>query len=97
MKSFSTIQDFRMVFEYGIRYYPKKKGISLLFKKNDYSTTTFQRACKTFKYEAVMKVVKDVLIRYSDTPINTTEALITAAIDEDIHLDCVYFFVAERT
>ncbi|OEU08641.1 hypothetical protein FRACYDRAFT_249537 [Fragilariopsis cylindrus CCMP1102] len=72
-KSTSTLQDFRMVFKYGIRYYPKKKGISLLFKKNDYSTTTFQRACKTFKYEAVMKVVEDILIRYSDTPINTTE------------------------
>ena len=40
-----------------------------------------------------MKVVEDILIRYSDTPINITEALITAAIDEDIHLNCVYFLL----
>ena len=29
----SSIRGFQIVFEYGIRYYPKKKGINLLFKK----------------------------------------------------------------
>ncbi|OEU18121.1 hypothetical protein FRACYDRAFT_238555 [Fragilariopsis cylindrus CCMP1102] len=93
MKSFSTIQDFRIVFEYGIRYYPKRKGISLLFKKNHFNIPHLHIICRTFKSEDVMKVVEDILIRYSDTPINTTEALITAAIDEDIYLDCVYFLL----
>ncbi|OEU14483.1 hypothetical protein FRACYDRAFT_241028 [Fragilariopsis cylindrus CCMP1102] len=90
-----TIQNFRMVFEYGIRYYPKKKGISLLFFKKSYtfSRTPFQLACKEFGYEEVMKVVEGILISYSDTPINITEALLTAAIDENIHLDCVYFLL----
>ena len=110
-----TIQNFRMVFEYGIRYYPKKKGISLLFQRSGFDPTPFLLACqisysKHFRMsgrirfagnfpeevtnpEDVMKVVEDILIRYSDTPINITEALITAAIDEDIHLNCVYFLL----
>ena len=86
-----------MVFEYGIRYYPKKKGISLLFFKRSHGLrrTPFQLACKEFGfgYEEVMKVVEDTLIRYSDTPINITEALTMAAIDENIHLDGVYFLL----
>ncbi|OEU08510.1 hypothetical protein FRACYDRAFT_249400 [Fragilariopsis cylindrus CCMP1102] len=96
-----TIQNFRMVFEYGIRYYPKKKGISLLFQRSGFGPTPFLLACQisfrtyeeVFDPEDVMKVVEDILIRYSDTPINITEALITAAIDEDIHLNCVYFLL----
>ena len=111
----SCFQDFRIVFEYGIRYYPKKKGISLLFQRSGFDPTPFLLACqisysKHFRMsgrirfagnfpeevtnpEDVMKVVEDILIRYSDTPINITEALITAAIDEDIHLNCVYFLL----
>ncbi|OEU10675.1 hypothetical protein FRACYDRAFT_246429 [Fragilariopsis cylindrus CCMP1102] len=104
----STIQDFRMVFEYGIRYYPKKKGISLLFQNSYYRTNLVHNDIHIdewkknprcgfgptpFRKVHVMKVVEDILIRYSDTPINITEALITAAIDKDIHLDCVYFLL----
>jgi hypothetical protein len=45
----SNIQEFRMVFEYGVGYYPKRKGISLLFKKNSSNTAPCQLACiKTF-------------------------------------------------
>ncbi|OEU10309.1 hypothetical protein FRACYDRAFT_247264 [Fragilariopsis cylindrus CCMP1102] len=87
----SSIRGFRSVFEAGIKYFPNKKGISLLFHRNGY--TPFQMACRRFGYKEVMKVVEETLIRYSDTSINTTEALITAAIDEDIHLDCAYFLL----
>jgi hypothetical protein len=50
----STIQGFRSVFEAGIRYFPKKKGISLLFKKDSngmHGITPFQDACKKFGYK----------------------------------------------
>merc|ERR1712032_44200 len=39
-------------------------------------------------------VVEEVLARYSLTiPINSTDALLLAAINERIHLDCVYFLL----
>ena len=41
----------------------------------------------------MIKVVEDTLIRYSDTPLNITEVLVMAAIDENSHLDCVYFLL----
>jgi hypothetical protein len=91
----SSIQGFKMVFGYGIRYYPEKKGISILFKKKDSinGDTPFQLACGNFGYEEVMKILEDTLsTRLAlTTPINVEEALIMAAIDENIHLDCVYF------
>lgn len=91
------IQGFKMVFDYGIRYYPKKKGINLLFRKNNLNKTSFQRACERFGYELVMKIVGDTLTRYSDTtPINVEEALLSAAIDKTIHLDSVYFLLRRQ-
>ncbi|OEU05669.1 hypothetical protein FRACYDRAFT_258708 [Fragilariopsis cylindrus CCMP1102] len=102
-----SIQIFQLVFEYGIRYYPNKKGISLLFQEvfqeetYEYETyeylTPFQSACASFGRNEVMRVVEDTLIRYSSssadnsTQLNVVEAILTAAIDEVIHLDCVYF------
>jgi hypothetical protein len=96
----SSIQGFKMVFGYGIRYYPEKKGISILFKKKDSinGDTPFQLACGNFGYEEVMKILEDTLsTRLAlTTPINVEEALIMAAIDENIHLDCVYFLVRRQ-
>jgi hypothetical protein len=102
-----SIQIFQLVFEYGIRYYPNKKGISLLFQEvfqeetYEYETyeylTPFQSACASFGRNEVMRVVEDTLIRSSSssadnsTQLNVVEAILTAAIDEVIHLDCVYF------
>jgi hypothetical protein len=45
-----------------------------------------------------MKIVDDTLTLHSDTttPINVEDALITAAIDENIHLDCVYFLLQRQ-
>jgi hypothetical protein len=99
----TPIPTFQLFFEYGIRYFPKKKGINLLFRKNNHDGTPFQRACNRYGRDEVMKVVDDTLIRYSsssdndndnDTPsLNIVDALITAAIDEKVHLDCVYFLL----
>ena len=88
-----SIQGFKFVFEYGIRYFPKKKGISLLFRKMNSGRTTFQYACINLGYEKVMEAVEDTLACHSGTPVNVTEALLSAAIDEEVHLDCVYFLL----
>ena len=89
----ATIQGFRFVFEYGIRYFPKKKGISLLFRKQNYGGTTFQHVCSHFGYKKVMKVIVDTLACYSNTPVNVPEALLSAALDENVHLDGVFFLL----
>ncbi|OEU07386.1 hypothetical protein FRACYDRAFT_229549 [Fragilariopsis cylindrus CCMP1102] len=97
-----AMQRLQFVFEYGIHYFPKKKGISLLFKKNNHGRyTPFQYACKRFGEEQVIKMIEDTFIRYysssDDTPpLNVVDALMTAAIDEGIHLDCVYFLLRRQ-
>ena len=89
-----SIQVFQFVFEAGIKYFPKKKGINLLFRKNSSNLTPFQCTYHSYGKEQVMKVVDDTLGFYSgDTPINTTEALVMAVIDKNVHLDCVYFLL----
>jgi hypothetical protein len=91
-----SIRGFKLFFDYGIRYYPKKKGINLLFRKNNDGTTPFQFACRTFGYDEVMKIIDDTLARYSDTPVNVAEALLSAVIDENIHLECSYFLLRRQ-
>jgi hypothetical protein len=58
--------------------------------------------CEQYGSEKVMEVVEDTLIRYTSsssssldsnktTPrLNIVDALLSAAIDENVHLDCVY-------
>jgi hypothetical protein len=98
----SYIYVFQFVFEYGIRYFPKKKGINLLFKINEDDNTPFQLACDKFGYEVVMNAIEETLTHcYSlsvddSPPLNVVEALIMAAIDENIHLDCVYFLLRRQ-
>ena len=88
----STIQAFRIVFEYLIGYYPTKKGISSLFTKNNTGGTAFQMACHRHERDLVMEIIEDTL-NNSDIPIHTVEALVTAASDEEIDLDCVYLLL----
>jgi hypothetical protein len=107
-----SIQAFQTVFEYGLLYYPIKKGISLLFTKTKKRhcllftkgrSTPFQTLCERHGFEKVMEVVEDTLIRYTSssslnldhaTPhLNIVDALLSAAIDENVDLDCVYFLM----
>ncbi|OEU10362.1 hypothetical protein FRACYDRAFT_247395 [Fragilariopsis cylindrus CCMP1102] len=89
-----SVQVFPFVFEAGIRHFPKKKGIQLLFSKNRLGDTPFQLACRKFGQKQVIKGIDGILGFYSgDTPINITEALVMAVTDENIHLDCVYFLL----
>merc|ERR1712238_645985 len=91
-------QSFRSVFETGIVYYPHKKGISLLFTKTNYNRTPFHIACITHGRKEAMDVVEDIITRqYSEeTPLNIVDALLTAAIDDAIHLDGVFFLLRRR-
>jgi len=93
-----SIRTFQIVFELGIRYYPYKIGISLMFRKkvgsNNNNKSPFQCACKKFGRKQVMKVIEDTLARYSEeTPLNIVEALMMAAADQEVILDCVNFLL----
>ena len=93
----TSIQAFRVVFEAGIRYFPKKKGISILFSKDEDDDTPFQDACNNHGREKVVKIIEDTLTYYhSDTPLNIADTLLSAAVDDDIHLDCVYFLLRRQ-
>jgi hypothetical protein len=76
-----------------MRYFPKKKGISLLFQEDIDNETPFQDACENFGHEQVMMVTSDTLNNPGTPPVNTADELLSAAIDGSIHLDCVYFLV----
>jgi len=91
----TNIREFQVVLEYGIRYYPNKKGITLLFIEDIKYRTPFRLACLSFGRGKVMEVVNDILARYhsSGLPLNTVKALMMAAINDDIHLDCVLFLM----
>ena len=95
-----SIRNFRFMFEYMIRYFPFKEGITLLFRgprSDDVVYTAFNMACKQFDRPQVMEVVEDVLAQVSGTtPINTVEAIVLAATDPDIQLDCLYFLIQRR-
>jgi hypothetical protein len=93
----SPIQAFCVTFEAGIRYFPKKKGISLLFYKTEGDDTPFQDFCNVHPREKVLKIIEDTLTYYhSDTPLNIADTLLSAAIDDSIHLDCVYFLLRRQ-
>lgn len=92
--AFRCFRSFRLLFDLIIRFFPKKKGICLLFLKGYDDKTPFQKACEKFKRENVMTIVDDTLTRYSnETPIDTGTASMLAAVDSNIHLDCVYFLL----
>ncbi|OEU10899.1 hypothetical protein FRACYDRAFT_246774 [Fragilariopsis cylindrus CCMP1102] len=105
---YSCIDTFQIVFKYGICYYPNRKGFSLLLKIID-QETIFQIVCGRYGRDKVMKVVEESLLDFqhgSDGnsnsnsnktgPYNVVDALVTAAIDENIHLDCVYLLMRRQ-
>ena len=84
---------FELTFNAGIKYLSKDLGIHLLFHKNILGETPYQIACWMWGRDVIMKIVKNSLTFYSDTPFNNVIALVTAAVDDRIHLDCVYFLL----
>ena len=98
----ASIQVFEGVFKAGICFFPKKKGISMLFQKNRPGSIPFVGACDRYgrKYaskskgrDAVIEVIESTLSNCSDKPDSFVDAFLSAAIDEDVSLDCVYFLL----
>ena len=99
------IQWFQSVFKAGIMYFPKKKGMFLLFRTNIFGSTPFKNACKQFGRNEVVKVVENTIVEYYSgnnnnnnntiniIPYNPVDAFLTAVSDENIHLDGAYFFL----
>jgi hypothetical protein len=89
----NSTQGFQFVFDYGIKYYPRKNGIRFLFKKDRNNKTAFQDACELYGTHEVVRIIEYTLTEYSDTPICIKNTLISAAHEENIHLDCLYFLL----
>ena len=98
-----SIECFQSVFEAGIRYFPKKTGISLLFLQTGHSvaSTAFEHACKKFGSDNVIDVIEKTLTEYytpnddanANKPYNTVDILLSTASDENLSLDGVYFLL----
>jgi hypothetical protein len=60
----NSINGFQFVFDYGIKYYPRKNGIRFLFKKDRHNKTAFQFACEIHGRHEVMRVIEETLTKY---------------------------------
>jgi len=69
-----------------------QKGITMLFITNNYGRTPLQIACHRHERDVVMGIVEDTL-NFADIPINTGEALVTAAANAHVHVECVYLLL----
>ena len=90
----STLRGFQLVFEAGVRYFSKKKGITILFQYFQ-KTTPFKVACENHGREETTKAIERALADCSNNnPYDTADdALLLAAMDERIDLDGVYFIL----
>ena len=99
-----SIEPFRCVLNAEMRYFPYKIGINMLFKKDIDGDTPFEMAVQCWQLcrggnveqrrKEVMDLINTTLTQYSTTsptPLRIGDALIVAATDDSIHLDCVYF------
>ena len=88
---------FHFVFRAGVLYFPMKKGIIMLFQKDDDGDTPFKLACEKHGREEVMKVAEKVLTHdCSDKPYDTAEALKAASIDDKIDIDGLFFLIRRQ-
>ena len=80
--SHSLIEDFEIVFEAMVRYFPKMKGICTLFQANIVGSSPFEAACDVtnllqrfnknrYRRDDVMNVIEKVLVRNSALTLNT--------------------------
>ena len=88
-----NLRTFQVVFEAGIRYFPKRQGINLLFHNYTQLSTRspFQIACRVHGREEVLIAIERTLANCSSY--NTEEAIVLAATSDEIHLDGVYFLL----
>ena len=91
------LTGFQPVLEASIRYFPRFRGFLSVFQLDNDNSTPFQLACINSTRDIVMDVIEQTLAQqYSSAnttsiPFDFGTALITAAGDDRIHVDCVYF------
>ena len=93
---FMSIDWFRHVFEEGIRLFPMREGVNILFRfYNRGHVTAFEIACQKHGTEKVTKVIENALVDcYSDgKPFDNEAALLTAIADERISFEGVNFWL----
>jgi hypothetical protein len=88
----TSIEAFRAVFKAVIHFFPKKKGIGLLFR-NTYCDTPFETACHSYGRDKVVEVIELTLSNCSDKLNNFVDTFLSSAIDEGVSLDCVLFLL----
>ena len=93
---YQSVEGFRFVLKAGVTHFSLKQGLNFFFHKNRSGKTPLQYACKKHGRDEVMNLVEQVLIDCSDNPYNPVEALVGAAIDENIALDGVYFILRRQ-
>jgi hypothetical protein len=74
-----SIEVFRAVFKAGNHFFPKKKGIGILFRKT-YCGTPFQTACHTYGRDKVVDIIESSLSNCSDKPNNFVDAFLSSVL-----------------
>ena len=93
-----SVEKFRSVCDAVFGFYPKWRGLQLLHQKTPiYGRTPFWLAKKYIGRTTATQIVEETFARYSDIILpDIPQALILAATDERIHLDCVYFLLKRQ-
>jgi len=97
---FVPFKDFGLFLTIAFVTTPERKEIVFCSKKLEFIIIhPFSLACcHTFVFKEVnvtKDIVEDTLTRYysEETPLNIVDVLLTAAIDDKIHLNCLFFLL----
>ena len=97
--------QFRIVFGAGLRHFPMKQGILVLFQKDATGCTPFKDACEHHGIEETTELVEDALLSMAGKPVvedlldlsyNGTQSVLLASTSENIALDSLYFFLRRQ-
>lgn len=87
-----NINAFRTLLTFGMHHFPREMGG--LFYNNTNGETPYQMACMKFGNEKVETILKDAIIKnQNNDDLDNIGPLVFAAIDENIHIDGVFFLL----
>ena len=99
-----SVAGFRAILDASIQYFPRFRGLLSLFQIDYENNTPFRLACKCTNStrDIVMDVIENTLAQqYSSAnttriPFDFGTALMSAASDARIHVDCLYFLARRQ-
>ena len=93
-----SLQEFQLIFDALLCFYPRWKGMLALFQQDDNGRSSIEMACENFPRKSVMETVEQTILRYTGTTpsLNIGNALMMAAIDDTISLDGVFFLMRRQ-